>query len=459
MNITNEQVGNQVKNLREYRKVNLRELARGIKVNHTALNKIENGTQKLDMETLGKLVNYFGVTADYFLSPDQKIEGAVKTQVTTSRYRAGFKRVLDEYLSAKSSSLKNNELGQFVRSELVEIMNTEIPLDAKKYLVTGSVGQGIWATIPWISCFDRSITKSATNGYYLVYLFKEDMSGFYLSLNQGYTYFREKYGAKEGRLKIQHTAKLLRSKIEVPDEFKLPSIDLNSLRDLAIGYEKGHIFGKYYDANNLPTDAELISDFHDLLEAYNKIVVFMNGRSVREFNDYLLLQDDLEFLETDEETYQQTANDIANSMEAQKPSSDEEGPRPPKDPIVDEGGKERYPRKAKEAANALLRSNYMCEVDPTHETFISKSTGNKYGEAHHFIGISHHRKFPEVDLDRAANIVCLCPTCHRKIHHAVDEVRLPMVETLFEKVKDRLGKVGIEVTMTQLKEFYDIKVN
>jgi len=457
--ITLERVAQQVKNLRESRKVNLRDLAKEIKINYTALNKIENGSQRLDMETLAKLVDYFNVTADYFLTPSMKLDDVKESANITQSYRSLFIRVLEEYLSEKEKPFKDNQLGQFVRNEFVQNINTQIPLDEKNYLVTGSVGQGVWATIPWVSCFDRSITKSATNGYYIVYLFKEDMTGFYISLNQGYTYFREKYGTKEGRVKILQTANLIRSKVEVSDDFKLVGIDLGSTRDLAIGYEKGHIFGKYYDVNNIPTDAKLIADFRELLEAYKKIVVFMNGRNVREFNDYLLLQDDLEFLETEEANYQEKANEIANNREKQKPKFDEEEkPRPPKNTVIDEGGKERYPRNAKEAAEALLRANYTCEVDPNHETFISKATNNKYGEAHHFVGISHHKKFPDIELDRAANILCLCPTCHRKIHHAVDEVRLPMIESIFYKIHGRLKNVGIEVTMTQLKEFYAISL-
>lgn len=459
MEITNEQVGKQVKNLREYRKMNLRDLAQEINVNYTALNKIENGAQKLDMETLAKLVDYFDVPADYFIVSSMKIEQSLSNKKTTLFYREAFKRVLNEYSQEKTQPLKNNPLANFVRNDLVEIINTEIPLDEKKYLVTGSVGQGNWAAIPWVSCFDRSVTTSATNGYYIVYLFKEDMSGFYLSLNQGYTFFKEKYGKREGHQKLQHTAKLIRAKVDVPNEFKLMSIDLASKADLASGYEKGHIYGKYYDVNNLPSQSELITDFRELLEAYRKIVVFMNGRNVKEFNDYLLLQDDLEFLEMDEENYQDAVNNYANQIETQISLIDlYEGTRPPKNVIIDEVGKKRYPRNAKEAAKSLLREEFMCEVDPNHETFISKSTEHPYVEAHHFVGIAQYERFPEVDLDRTANIVSLCPTCHRKIHHGVDEVRLPMIEKLFEKIKGRLEKVGIEVTMTQLKEFYAVKV-
>ncbi|MFA1739358.1 MrcB family domain-containing protein [Lysinibacillus fusiformis] len=451
------QPGERLKSLRENRKVNLRELADKIQTNYTALNKIENGLQRLDMDTLVKLVDYFGVPADYFINPTLKLDDLNVVNFISENLAQAFGRILTEYLIEKNNSFKNNELGRFVRNELVEILNETMSLDEDKYYVSGSVGQGVWATIPWLCCFDRSVTTSATNGYYLVYLFKEDMSGFYLSLNQGYTYFRDKYGAKEGRQKVSHTATLIRNMIEVPEEYEQSSINLGSMRDLAVGYEKGHIYGKYYDANNMPSDRELISDFRVLLEAYKKIVTFMKGRSVKEFNDYLLLQDDLEFLETDEERYQEMANEITTNKPIplfELP----EVPRSPKDTVVDEGGKERYPRNAKEAADALLREKYKCEVDPYHETFTSKATNHQYVEAHHFVGIAHYKKFPEVDLDRAANIVSLCPNCHRKIHHGSDIERLSMIETLYEKIEGRLKQVGIEVTMTQLKEFYGITV-
>ena len=36
---------------------------------------------------------------------------------------------------------------------------------------------------------DKNITQSTQYGLYMVYLFKRDMTGFYLSLNQGITFF------------------------------------------------------------------------------------------------------------------------------------------------------------------------------------------------------------------------------------------------------------------------------
>lgn len=40
---------------------------------------------------------------------------------------------------------------------------------------------------------DKNITQSTQYGLYMVYLFKRDMTGFYLSLNQGITFFEKEY--------------------------------------------------------------------------------------------------------------------------------------------------------------------------------------------------------------------------------------------------------------------------
>ena len=57
----------------------------------------------------------------------------------------------------------------------------------EQYVVTGSVGQGNWASVPWIAIMNKAITTSTQRGYYIVYLFSEDMSRLYLTLAQGVT--------------------------------------------------------------------------------------------------------------------------------------------------------------------------------------------------------------------------------------------------------------------------------
>ena len=64
------------------------------------------------------------------------------------------------------------------------------------YLIDYSAGMGRWSYNPWITFFNPKITNSARSGYYVVYLFKSDMSGVYISLNFGEVDFKEKYGRK-----------------------------------------------------------------------------------------------------------------------------------------------------------------------------------------------------------------------------------------------------------------------
>ena len=67
-----------------------------------------------------------------------------------------------------------------------EILSQTIPtllhhnagIPERAYKIQGSIGQGNPAEIPWICVFDLEITSSAQDGYYIVYLFKSDMSGF-----------------------------------------------------------------------------------------------------------------------------------------------------------------------------------------------------------------------------------------------------------------------------------------
>ena len=107
-----------------------------------------------------------------------------------------FARILSEYLQESEKDLVENSLASFIRTE-VPIFITNLLENPERYKVVGSSGQGNWASCPWIAIFDRLVTETAQSGYYPVYLFREDMSGLYLSLNQGVTEVKEKYKSKE----------------------------------------------------------------------------------------------------------------------------------------------------------------------------------------------------------------------------------------------------------------------
>ena len=113
--------------------------------------------------------------------------------------RDSIERVLKEYKTARLQPFAGHPLKQLITKALPEYISSLIRAPTR-YKVEGSAGKGNWAGCPWISVFDISITESAQAGYYPVYLFREDMTGVYLSLNQGVTDIRETH--KENPKKV-----------------------------------------------------------------------------------------------------------------------------------------------------------------------------------------------------------------------------------------------------------------
>lgn len=63
----------------------------------------------------------------------------------------------------------------------------------------------------------------------------------------------------------------------------------------------------------------------------------------------------------------------------------------------------------------LQSDKYLCEVEPKHKTFIAWRNGQPYLEGHHLIPLARQEEF-KVSLDVYANIIGLCPNCHRQLH-------------------------------------------
>ena len=110
---------------------------------------------------------------------------------------------------------------------------------------------------------------------------------------------------------------------------------------------------------------------------------------------------------------------------------------------------EEYKRDPKIRQEALEKSNYKCFFDNNHITFKT-SNGEVYMEGHHIIPVSRKESFTQ-DLDVIENILCLCPTCHRKIHFGINEVKQIMLEEILDKTKIVLY---FNINLMQLKEIY-----
>ncbi|GAA5153095.1 MULTISPECIES: MrcB family domain-containing protein [Amycolatopsis] len=128
------------------------------------------------------------------------------------------------------------------------------------YLVEGSGGRGVDATVPWIAVFDPDETTTATRGICVVYLFAADMSTVYLTVMQGVTYAREKWKGG-GRDRFRRQAEAIRAKIEPALSAGLsPTVDLRHSGRLPKDYEAGIILARAYGVDALPSEHELRAD-------------------------------------------------------------------------------------------------------------------------------------------------------------------------------------------------------
>lgn len=297
--------------------------------------------------------------------------------------RAAFRRVLDEYHSEMAAPFASNPLAAFLRRDCPNAVH-EVVDRVGDYIVAGSAGQGTWTKSPWVAIFDPLITDSAQRGYYPVYLFREDFTGFYLSLNQGVTEVRGKYLAK-AKDALRAKAVDFRARVgTVPAAFSVVEIDLKpaSPNSYAADYEAGNICAKFYSTDAIPDDQGLANDLLQMLAIY---------RQVSDIDPDL----DSAAVEDDE---QDLIDEDHSKMRSHKRI-------------------ERNPNVSKKVKAA---QGYVCKVC----SFDFKKAypgieNNLYIEAHHLVPISE-LKGMKVRRDPNKDFAVLCANCHRMIHRMED---------------------------------------
>ena len=96
--------------------------------------------------------------------------------------------------------------------------------------------------------------------------------------------------------------------------------------------------------------------------------------------------------------------------------------------------------------NQIIKTaNYRCEVNENHKTFTSKSSRKPYMEGHHLVPLQFQGYFDN-SLDVYANIICLCPVCHRLLHHGILEEKKDILIKLYRDRSARLEKCGIIIS-------------
>ncbi|MDM5308098.1 MrcB family domain-containing protein [Peribacillus frigoritolerans] len=183
-----------------------------------------------------------------------------------SKLREYFLKISSEYLTAKSSGFGGNAFASFVRHDVPKEMSKLSFLDDKNYSVAASAGKGNWATVPWISILNNEVTNSTQRGYYLVYLFSEDMKRLYLSFSQGVT-----ETSKEDMLRIK---KDIRGHITMESSVKKDDNMFIGDSNKAKQYAESTAAYIEYNLYDLPSETKLVQDLKMMVGYYEEYISF-----------------------------------------------------------------------------------------------------------------------------------------------------------------------------------------
>lgn len=204
--------------------------------------------------------------------------------------RSIISTVLSDYTREKERAFAKNPLAQLLRSGFQGNVEDDVLGDG--IVTSGSPGQGQWATVPWIGIFDKEISTSATRGFYIVYLFSSDMKSVYISLNQGWTFFKDTYGhnaKKQAKDVVKHFQNILIIKNNRMTTVPIHLLQPTESNDLVAGYERCNIFSIKYEADHLPTNEQMENDLIDMIACLKDIKkVLVNSHNVAESIEYIL---------------------------------------------------------------------------------------------------------------------------------------------------------------------------
>lgn len=178
--------------------------------------------------------------------------------------------IFSTYITAKRETFAEHRLGNLVRQQIPTELR-KLPFIHSELKITGSVGQGNWATIPWIAIMDKRITETTRQGEYLVYLFAEDMKSVYLTFLQGVTIPIETKGKPAAYQYFKQKVQDIRKTLPLEGMVKDDAIYLTS-GGIGQDYQVSTVAYYRYDLDQLPDDEQLVADLNNAVINYNDYV-------------------------------------------------------------------------------------------------------------------------------------------------------------------------------------------
>ncbi len=226
-----------------------------------------------------------------------------------------IEKFLNGYVAAKSGTFAGHPFGTFMRSDFPEALYATGIVDREKYLITGSVGQGNWAMVPWVCVFDRSITTTATKGVYIVYLLSKDGKSLYLTFNQGCTEIRNTHTKKETIAIMRSKAADIAGKIDANGFLKDENISLGEgVTELGLLYQKGTIFYKEYKQGSVPSEDELQNDLRKMMSIYQAYVSSLNGHPLGKYDSWEILSDSVAVKHCDKSFFEHNGSGVPKGI-------------------------------------------------------------------------------------------------------------------------------------------------
>lgn len=189
----------------------------------------------------------------------------------------------------------NSEIHRLILKEFPSVL-VGWSSDDKKYKFQGSDGQGLIVAAPWVAVFNREITESASQGYYLVYLFSEDLKRLVLEIGFGATQFVKRYGsgkalyaalnAAVNNMRVNSSHLTSDYLVDTLSKTNAVEVFLTHTGDKRLKtYEKCAIYSLTYDLDDLPNDETLKKDYSEYLNLYDAMA---ESLLLAEVDDYVL---------------------------------------------------------------------------------------------------------------------------------------------------------------------------
>jgi uncharacterized protein YjgD (DUF1641 family) len=238
---------------------------------HNLVEKLKDYIPELNFETFDEFCHWMcsDHLGNYACNKEKFDNWLIEKGFTkTLNIKSCLEAILESYRSAKDGLLSpgdKEEIKNILISQLPKLLSEKTENQHHIF----SSAQDKFHYCPYVALMNEGITSKHTEGYFVNYMFREDMSGVYLALrmgvkgiNEGETYLNElRFKSNELRKKINN----------VPPKFN-ELIDLKSKKaSFAPFYEAGNIYSKFYNKEDIPPEENLLEDLKDMLILYDSI--------------------------------------------------------------------------------------------------------------------------------------------------------------------------------------------